>query len=153
MSRNVNKVILIGNCTRDFTFQTTSNNQGFGTFGLATNRTWVTSEGEKKSLAEFHSIVVWGKLAELCAKLVKKGKLLYVEGYLKTRSWDNESGIRSFRTEIIAEEVVLLDRKKEEESSDNEVVSNDAEQESLSMDEHAGNHIPTATDDFANVID
>ena len=80
-------------------------------FGVATNREW-TSGTERKQDTEFHQIVAWGKLAEICQKLIQKGHLVYVEGYLKTRSWDNEDGTRSFRTEVIADEVILLTRDK-----------------------------------------
>lgn len=110
--RSVNKVILIGNVTRDPELKNTPNGQAIATFGVATNREWTTSEKERKSLAEFHSVVVWGKLAELCSDAIKKGRLVYVEGYLKTRSWDNESGTKSFRTEIVAEDVIFLDKSR-----------------------------------------
>lgn len=106
--RTINKVILVGNVTRDPEIKTTTNGQPIATFGIATNRTWVTAGHEKKSSAEFHNIVVWGKLAEICHTFLHKGKLVYIEGYLKTRSWDNESGIRSFRTEIVANDMIIL---------------------------------------------
>ena len=85
--RSVNKVILIGNLTRDPEAKQTANGQSIVTFGLATNREWVTREGEKKSLAEYHNVAAWGRLADICTQYLKKGKLVYVEGYLKTRSW------------------------------------------------------------------
>lgn len=106
--RTINKVILVGNVTRDPEIKTTTNGQPIATFGIATNRTWVTANHEKKSSAEFHNIVVWGKLAEICHSFLRKGKLVYIEGYLKTRSWDNENGIRSFRTEIVANDMIIL---------------------------------------------
>lgn len=83
------------------------------TFGLATNRTWHDQNGEKKSLAEFHNLVAWGALAEFCSKTVKKGKPMYVEGYLKTRSWDGPEGTKIFRTEIVVENIVLVGPKDE----------------------------------------
>lgn len=106
--RTINKVILVGNVTRDPELKTTTNGQPIATFGIATNRTWVTASHEKKSSAEFHNIVVWGKLAEICHTFLHKGKLVYIEGYLKTRSWDNESGVRSFRTEVVANDMIIL---------------------------------------------
>jgi single-strand DNA-binding protein len=111
--RSVNKVILIGNLTRDPEMRQTPNGQNITTFGLATNRGWVTSEGDRKSSAEFHECVAWSKLAEICAQYLKKGKLVYVEGYLKTRSWDTEEGVRKFKTEIVVEDMIMLNKRSE----------------------------------------
>lgn len=111
--RSVNKVILIGNLTRDPELRQTSNGQNIVTFGLATNREWITSTEEKKNSAEFHECVAWARLAEVCSKYLKKGKLVYVEGYLKTRSWDTEEGIRKFKTEIVVEDMIMLDKRSD----------------------------------------
>ena len=92
--RSINKVILIGNLTRDPEMRQTPNGQYVTTFGLATNREWATQEGTKHSLAEFHECVAWARLAEICNNYLKKGKLVYVEGYLKTRSWDTPEGTK-----------------------------------------------------------
>lgn len=113
--RSVNKVILIGNLTRDPELRQTSNGQTIATFGLATNREWVTSGEEKKSSAEFHECVAWARLAEICSKYLKKGKFVYVEGYLKTRSWDTEEGIRKFKTEIVVEDMIMLDKRSNDD--------------------------------------
>lgn len=110
--RSVNKVILIGNLTRDPELKQTTNGQSIVTFGLATNREWVVGN-EKKSLAEYHNIAAWGTLAEICGKFLKKGKLVYVEGYLKTRSWDSPEGVKIFRTEIVANDMIMLDKRPE----------------------------------------
>jgi len=114
--RSVNKVILVGNLTRDPELKQTTGGQSIVTFGIATNREWVVGS-EKKSLAEYHNIVVWGTLAEICAKYLKKGKLIYIEGYLKTRSWDSPEGAKIFRTEIVATDMIMLDKKPQEEES------------------------------------
>lgn len=90
--RSVNKVILVGNLTRDPEMKTTQSGQVIVGFGLATNREWVTADRERKESAEFHECVAWAKLGEICHKYLKKGKLVYVEGYLKTRSWEDEKG-------------------------------------------------------------
>lgn len=135
--RSVNKVILIGNITRDPEIKTTPTGQTIATFGLATNREWTTSARERKSLAEFHSIVVWGKLAEICHQLIKKGQMVYIEGYLKTRSWDNENGTKSFRTEIVADDMILLDRPKREGHEEEEEVPVLSDQESQAMEADA----------------
>jgi len=111
--RSVNKVILIGNLTRDPEIRETTNNQRIATFGLATNRQWMTSKNERKTSAEFHECVAWAKLAEICEKYLRKGKLVYVEGYLKTRSWDTEEGVKKFKTEIVVEDMIMLDKRNE----------------------------------------
>lgn len=109
--RSVNKVILVGNLTRDPELKQTTGGQSIVTFGLATNREWVTKSTEKKSLAEYHNIAAWGRLAEICQNYLKKGKLVYVEGYLKTRSWDSPEGVKIFRTEIVATDMIMLDKR------------------------------------------
>lgn len=114
--RSVNKVILIGNLTRDPEIRQTTTGQNIATFGLATNRQWTTSGGEKKASAEFHECVAWAKLAEICEKYLHKGKLVYVEGYLKTRSWDTEEGVRKFKTEIVVEDMIMLDKRSDGDS-------------------------------------
>lgn len=106
--KSVNKVILLGNVTRDPELKATTAGQSVATFGLATNRVWRDQSGEKQSLPEYHNLVAWGGLAEFCAQNVKKGKPLYIEGYLKTRSWDGPEGSKIFRTEIVIENLVLL---------------------------------------------
>jgi len=119
--RSVNKVILIGNLTRDPELRQTTNGQNIVTFGLATNREWVTSNEEKKNSAEFHECVAWARLAEVCSKFLKKGKLIYIEGYLKTRSWDTEEGIRKFKTEIVVEDMIMLDKKSSSDDGITEI--------------------------------
>ena len=112
--RSINKVILVGNLTRDPEMKETTGGQPITTFGLATNRAWVTRSGEKQQSAEFHELVAWGKLAEICHQFLKKGKLIYIEGYLKTRSWDNEDGTKKFRTEVVVNDMVMLEKRMEE---------------------------------------
>lgn len=113
--RSVNKVILIGNVTRDPELRQTQSGQAVCTFGLATNREWVTSDSRKKSSAEYHEIVAWAQLADICSKYVRKGKLLYIEGYLKTRSWDTPEGIRKFKTEVVIQDMIMLEKRKDGE--------------------------------------
>lgn len=123
--RSVNKVILVGNLTRDPVLKSTENGQPVCTFGIATNREWRTRTGEKKSLPEFHNIVAWSKLAEKCFKYLKKGKLVFVEGYLKTRVFDNDNGSKSFRTEIVIYDMIMLDRKFGSEGDDMDAFESD----------------------------
>ncbi len=113
--RSINKVILVGNITRDPEIKKTTSGQSIVTFGLATNREWVTSKGEKQSLAEYHNLVAWGKLAEICDQYLKKGKLIYVEGYLKTRSWDSPEGVKIFKTEVVIYDMIMLEKRPQNE--------------------------------------
>ncbi|MFC1647807.1 single-stranded DNA-binding protein, partial [Patescibacteria group bacterium] len=116
--RSVNKVILIGNLTRDPEMRQTANGQMVTTFCIATNREWVTQDGGKHGLAEYHDIVAWAKLAEICSKYLKKGKLVYVEGYLKTRSWDTPEGVKKFRTEVVAQDMIMLEKRPKGEEGE-----------------------------------
>lgn len=111
--RNINKVIIIGNLTRDPELKQTQNGQAVATFGIATNREWM-SNGEKKKSTEFHECVAWARLAEICSQHLKKGKLIYIEGYLKTRSWDEENGEKRYRTEIVLQDMIMLEKRAKE---------------------------------------
>jgi single-strand DNA-binding protein len=124
--RSVNKVILIGNVTRDPELRQTQSGQSVCTFGLATNREWVTSDGRKKISAEYHEVVAWAQLAEICQKYVKKGKLLYIEGYLKTRSWDTPEGIRKFKTEVVTQDMIMLEKRADGEMVEGASYSNNS---------------------------
>src|SRR3989304_4464753 len=126
MSRSVNKVILIGNLTRDPEMRYTPDGKAVTSFGLATNRSWTSKEGEKKEEVEFHNLVAWGKLAELCSQFLKKGRKVYAEGRLQTRSWEGKDGVTRQRTEIVMEDMVLLDsRGAPTEGAGSEEVSED----------------------------
>jgi single-strand DNA-binding protein len=107
---NLNKAMIIGNVTRDPDVRTTSGGQQVALFSVATNRAWTDASGAKKDQVEFHSVVAWRKLAEIIGQYVKKGAKVFVEGRLQTRSWDDQSGQKKYRTEIIAENVIMLDR-------------------------------------------
>jgi len=126
--RSVNKVILIGNLTRDPELRETETGQKVATFGLATNRQWTTSTGEKKSSAEFHECVAWSNLAEVCSKYLKKSKLVYVEGYLKTRSWETPEGVKKFKTEIIVQDMIMLNKRSDYEGGEETDANADADE-------------------------
>src|SRR3712207_3084513 len=111
--RSLNKVELIGNLTRDPELRYTSGGQAVCEFGLATNRNWVTDAGEKREETEFHNLVAWSKLAELCDQLLGKGRKIYVEGRLQTREWEAADGTKRNRTEIVINEMMLLDSSKQ----------------------------------------
>lgn len=110
--RSLNKVQLIGNLTRDPELRYTPQGTAVCTFGLATNRTWVTESGEKKEETEFHRIVAWNKLAELCAQLLFKGRKVYIEGRLQTRRWTAPDGSQRQASEIVASDMMILDSKR-----------------------------------------
>lgn len=108
-TRSLNKVMLIGNLTRDPELRYTSKGTAVCNFGLATNRYWVTDEGEKKEEVEFHRIVAWNKLAELCSQLLAKGRKAYVEGRFQTRSWTGSDGQERTTNEVVISRMIVLD--------------------------------------------
>lgn len=112
--RSVNKVILIGNIVHDPEMKQTSSGHSFTSFVIATNREWLSNEWANQSLAEFHKIVAWWKLAELCWKFLKKGKFIYIEWYLKTKTWEIEWK-KMYRTEVVAQDMIMLNKKLDNE--------------------------------------
>lgn len=110
---NLNKAMLIGNLTRNPEVRTTPQGQTVCSFGLATNRRWNDQSGNRQEAVEFHNIVAWGKLAEICGQYLVKGKKVYVEGRLQTRKWQGQDGVEKQRTEIVAESMQMLDRAGE----------------------------------------
>jgi single-strand DNA-binding protein len=100
-SRSLNKVIIIGNLTRDPSIKNVGdNNSAVCTFGVATNSVWRDSQGNVQERTEFHHVVAWNKLGEICAQLLSTGMLVYLEGELRTRTWDDENGTRHYRVEL-----------------------------------------------------
>ncbi|MBI2356598.1 single-stranded DNA-binding protein [Candidatus Dojkabacteria bacterium] len=110
-SRSLNLVQLIGNLTRDPEIRYTGNGTPVVTFGIATNRTWKNQEGEYEEATEFHNIVAWNKMAEICNQLLAKGMKIYVQGSLNTRSWQDDAGVTKYKTEVRVEDMILLDDK------------------------------------------
>ena len=109
-----NQAIVLGNLTRDPELRYTPNGQAVASFAVATNRSWVDgSSGEKKDSVEYHEVVTWGKLAEICGQLLSKGRKVYIEGRLQTRSWEGQDGVKRQKTEIVAENMLVLDKPKE----------------------------------------
>lgn len=122
--RTVNKVILIGNITRDPLIKTTEGGKKMAMFTIATNRYYKTADGTNKSEAEFHNCVAWGTLAERAEQFLTKGKLVYIEGRLKTRVIEKEDGDKLYKTETVASNMIFLNKRGEFE--DNESESTDA---------------------------
>ncbi|MBI1863833.1 single-stranded DNA-binding protein [Candidatus Woesebacteria bacterium] len=111
MARSLNKVILIGNLTRDPELRYTPQGTAVATFGIATNRQWKTESGEAKEEAEFHKIVVWDKLAEIVSQNLAKGRKVYAEGRLQTRNWQAQDGTKHTTTEIVVSDIIFLDSR------------------------------------------
>lgn len=109
--RCINKIFLIGNLTRDPVKKETQSGHPIVTFGLATNREWITKDNRRMTSTEFHDLVAWARLGEICFQYLKKGKLVYVEGYLKTRSWTDATGVKRFRTEVVVQDMIMLEKR------------------------------------------
>ena len=114
----LNKVLLIGNLTRDPEVRYTANGTAVATFGMATNKTWKDPNGELKESAEFHNLVAWGKMAEICQQLLTKGMLVYIEGSLATRNWEDDQGVTHYKTEIRVNDMILLNSKGKTANAD-----------------------------------
>ena len=115
MSSSVNKVILIGRLGKDPEIRSTPQGTTVAKFTIATDERFTDRSGEKQERTEWHNIVAWSKLAEICGQYLKKGKLVYIEGSLRTDSWDDkESGQKRYRTEIVAQNMQMLDRRGDE---------------------------------------
>ncbi|HLC38616.1 MAG TPA: single-stranded DNA-binding protein [Patescibacteria group bacterium] len=106
--RDFNKVIILGNLTRDPEMRYTPNGQPVCSFGVATNRRWNDASGNTQEAVEFHNVVAWGKLAEICNQILNKGRKTLVEGRLQTRSWEGQDGVKRTKTEIVAENISAL---------------------------------------------
>jgi single-strand DNA-binding protein len=127
--KSVNKVILLGNLTREPEMHYTENKKPVCSFGLATNQSWVPYDSEEKhEEAEFHRIVAWDKLAETCHQFLRKGRKVYCEGRLRTRNYTDKEGVKKTVTEIVLDEMVMLDKMPEDvkESLDLKDASNGA---------------------------
>ena len=104
---NVNKVIIVGNITRDPDVKALPSGQTLATLGIATNRRWNDRQGQKQEQTEFHNVVLFGRQAEIAQQYLKKGQIVCIEGRLQTRSWDAQDGSKRYRTEIVAENMQM----------------------------------------------
>lgn len=143
MARSLNKVILIGNLTRDVELRYTPQGAAVAAFGVATNRQWKVAD-QVKEATEFHNIVAWNKLAELCGQMLAKGSRVYVEGRLQTRDWVDQTGAKKYRTEIVIDEMIVLNGKAR---------AGEGGQEDYNATHSAdtGAHDATPTDDLTNL--
>lgn len=115
MGRGLNKVIIIGNVGRDPEMRYTPSGRPVTSFSVATSRTWVSAEGERREETEWFNVVAWGTLAEICKTHLTKSQQVYVEGRLQTRGWEDESGKKHFRTELVANEMILLGERRSQQ--------------------------------------
>lgn len=113
MSRGLNKVLIIGRLGRDPEMRYTPSGRPVTTFSVATSRTWNTSEGGRRTETEWFNVVAWSNLAEICKQHLSKGRLVYIEGRLQTRHWDDPEGNKHSSTEIVANEMIMLDDRRE----------------------------------------
>ena len=130
MSRCLNKVMLIGNLGRDPEMRYTPSGRPVTTFTIATSRSWNTADGEKHAETEWFNIVTWGNLAEICKQYLTKGQLVYIEGRLQTRRWENKEGIKNISVEIIANEMMILgDRRDINQNQESDTSEEDSLEE------------------------
>ena len=104
----INKVILVGNLGGDPEVKKTASDQSITLFNVATSKSWVNREGQRQESTDWHRIVVWGKLGETCATYLAKGRQVYIEGRIQTRSWEDDKGQKRYTTEVIANQVLFL---------------------------------------------
>lgn len=117
MANGLNKVILIGNLGRDPEVRYTPGGLAVANFSMATSETWTNKEGEKETRTEWHRIVAWGKLGEICGEYLSKGKQIYIEGRIQTREWEDKEGNKRYTTEIIALQMLMLGSRESADES------------------------------------
>ena len=113
MSRGLNKVMIIRRLGRDPEMRYTPSGKPVTTYSVAVSRNWNTSEGERRSETEWFNIVAWASLAEICKEYLTKGQLVYIEGRLQTRHWDDDKGVKHSSVEIVANEMIMLSERRE----------------------------------------
>jgi len=152
-ARSLNKVMLIGNLTRDPNIRYTGNSTAVASFGIATNRSWTPADGgDKQERVDFHNIVAWSKLAEICGQLLHKGDKVYVEGRIQTRDWKTESGEVRKVTEIIIDNMMLLSGGRSGAKFDDGGASEDSEPMS-SKDNSQAPAVPAEAEAVEDVSD
>jgi single-strand DNA-binding protein len=133
----INKVILVGRLGADPEIRYTQSGAGVANFNLATSENWLDREGQRQERTEWHRVVVWGKMAETCSQYLGKGRQVYVEGRLQTRSWDDKDGNKRYTTEVVANTVQFLDKSGDRPAAGSSLDANpiSAPQEAPPMDE------------------
>ena len=126
MPRGLNKVMIIGQIGHDPDMRYTPSGKPVTSFSVTVTRNWVTAEGERREATEWFNVVAWGNLAEICNQYLRNGRRVYVEGHLQTRSWEDQTGQKHFRTELVANEMIMLDGRPG--SSEVDYASSDEEE-------------------------
>ena len=126
MGRGLNKVMIIGIVGRDPEMRYTPSGRPVTSFSVATSRSWTSAEGERREETEWFNVVAWGNLAEICKSHLTKNQQVYVEGRLQTRGWEDETGKKHFRTELVANEMILLGDRRTQHS-DFDYINDDSE--------------------------
>lgn len=121
MAGSLNKVMIIGNVGREPEMRYTQNGVPVTSFSVAANRRWTTPEGEQREETEWFNVVTWNKLAETASRYVSKGSKVYIEGRLQSRSWEGQDGQKRYRTEIVAQTMILLDSRPKTPGSPDDV--------------------------------
>ena len=138
---NLNKAMIIGNVTRDPELKTTSSGQNVVSFSVATNLVWNDQSGNQQKKTEFHNVIAWRKLAEICAKYLNKGSKVYIEGRLQTSDWTGNDGVKRYRTEIVADNMIMLDSRnsspnpQQNQNYNNQNSNNQQEEEVIEVPE------------------
>ena len=127
MSRGLNKVMIIGHLGRDPEMRYTPSGRPVTNFSVATSRSWNTADGERRTETEWFNIVAWGNLAEICNQYLVKGQQVYIEGRLQSRNWEDNEGKRHTSVEIVANEMIMLDRPQSSDESSNETEAEEDE--------------------------
>jgi len=117
---DLNKVMIIGRMTKDPELKTTPKGQSVVNFSVATNRSWTDPNGAKQGSVEYHNAVVWGKLADICAQYLHKGKKVYLEGRLQTRDWEGQDGVKRKTTEVVVADMIMLDSLRDSGSGNSQ---------------------------------
>jgi single-strand DNA-binding protein len=134
MSRGLNKVMVIGNMGRDPEMRYTPSGKPVTSFSLASSRSWIAPDGERREETEWFNVVAWGGLAEICNQKLAKSQQVYVEGRLQTRSWEDDNGQRHFRTEVVASDMIILGPRDKYKQNNNSTRERLSEQKDLSSD-------------------
>jgi len=106
---DLNRATILGRLTRDPELRSTTSGKTVATLSVATNRVWSDQSGQKQEQSEFHNCVLWGKLADIAGQYLSKGRRVYVEGRIKTRDWVGADGVKKYRTELVADNLIMLD--------------------------------------------
>jgi len=106
---DLNRATILGRLTRDPELRSTTSGKTVATLSVATNRVWSDQSGQKQEQSEFHNCVLWGKLADIAGQYLSKGRRVYVEGRIQTRDWVGADGVKKYRTELVADNLIMLD--------------------------------------------